>query len=78
MEVQINDIPQKPIARIQKSQGGRWALENLNCPEMGELDSKGAVKNKIPVGQSVDLSEGVVLRMGPPPKSRLLLTQWIQ
>ena len=67
---------QDPIGRIENGKSG-WSLTNIKCAGLAKLDSVGKSIRSIPLGQSVELREGTILRLGDPPSARLVLVQWV-
>lgn len=68
---------QAPIARLELA-GGTWRLVNIASPGLAELTAQRQVRQTIPIGGSVALTEGQILRLGAGPGVRYVLVQWIQ
>jgi hypothetical protein len=68
---------QAPFARVEQN-GGLWALTNLTSEGMATMNRTGTVEADLPVGRSVTLRDGMVVRLGAPPEGRFILVQWIR
>lgn len=68
---------QTPIARLERT-GEQWSLINLACPGLAEMSPQGQPLRTVAVGQSIQLADRQVLRLGPSPSSRFVLVQWIR